>query len=300
MMMIQVLQTLGYYASRLFLLYAFGCLVFPFISLAQEYKVWKPSSLPSLSPWGMLKVYVFNVLWMGACLISALLCLPKYLLTGTVEYASFMWFETTVACGLVRLLVGRVEIRGQQHLPPFTTKAPAPVYIANHSSQLDAAVVYFLKRRFKWIAKASVFYVPGAGQIMYLSGHVFINRKSGNNKNSVASLYEKSNAAIQSGLSMFFFPQGTRNLAQRLPFKDGAFNVAMENGSDLIPISIDIPTSAWNRAYPFFAKAEADPIVLTIHAPISSKNIDKEALKQTCFETIYSTLPIYDNDKKKK
>jgi len=291
-----ILSTIGSFFGKAFLLYASGIFVIPIISLNQEYKVWKPSSLPSLSPWGMLKVYLFNVIWMGACLVASILCLPKYLMTGTVEYASFMWFERPLACFLVRFLVGTVEIRGLDNLPPMNPGSPAPVYIANHSSQLDAGVVYFLHRRFKWIAKASVFYLPGVGQLMALSGHVFINRKTGKNKSSVASLFDKSNAAVQSGVPMFFFPQGTRNLAKRLPFKDGAFKVAMDNESALIPISIEIPMTVWNRPYPL-PWGSADPVVLTIHKAIpSKKDSDKEALKKQCFDTISSCLPRCDDD----
>lgn len=294
--LVPIVSSVGQLCLKAFLLYASGVFVFPLVSVYQEYKIWKPASLPSLSLWGMLKVYVFNVIWMAACLIASLLCLPKYILTGTVEYASFMWFERYIACCLVRGMVGKVDIVGMEHLPPMQPGAPAPVYIANHSSQLDAAVVYFLHRKFKWIAKSSVFYVPGAGQLMYLSGHVFINRKRGKNKSSVVSLYDKSNAAVQGGIPMFFFPQGTRNLAQRLPFKDGAFKVAMDNGSDLIPISIDIPTSAWNRPYPL-PWGKTDPVVVTIHKAIpATQNSEKEALKKQSFDAIYSCLPNYSDE----
>ena len=196
--------------------------------------------------------------------------------------------------------MGNVQVDGIENLPPMNPGSPAPVYIANHASQLDVAVVYTLNRRFKWISKSSVFYVPGAGQIMYLSGHVFINRKTGKNRNSVASLFDKSNAAVQAGIPMFFFPQGTRRMAERLPFKDGAFKVAMDNESDLVPISVDIPSTTWNRAYPLPWGA-ADPVVLTVHKRISvTKDTDKEALKKQCFDTIYSVLPNYDKDDGKK
>lgn len=294
-----ILSQIGIIVFKAFLAYASLIFVFPLVSVYQEAKIWnKPKNLPSLSPWGMLKVYLFNVVWMGTCLIGFILCLPKYLLTGTVEYASSMWFERSVACLLVKLFVGNVEVVGEENLPPPQPGSPAPVYIANHSSQLDGAVVYFLNRRFKWISKASVLYVPGAGPLMFLSGHVFINRKTGKNKSSVSSLYEKSNAAIQSGIPMFFFPQGTRNLSQILPFKDGAFNVALENESTLIPISINIPTTAWNRVYPLVPWKRCDPIVVTVHKGIPvNKNSDKEKLKKTSSNVIYSCLPRYDEAK---
>ena len=66
--------------------------------------------------------------------------------------------------------------------------------------------VYFIRRRFKWIAKQSVLYIPGVGGTMYLGDHVLINRVKGKNKSSVSNLFEKSDAAIQAGIPMFLFP----------------------------------------------------------------------------------------------
>ena len=63
--------------------------------------------------------------------------------------------------------------------------------------------------------------------------HVFIKRK-GKNKKSVSNLYDQSKIAIQSGLPMFVFPQGTRRMAVRLPFKDGAYRIALENESRIV------------------------------------------------------------------
>ena len=89
---------------------------------------------------------------------------------------------------------------------------------------------------------------------------------------------------------MFFFPQGTRRLGERLPFKDGAYKIAKENNAQLIPISIDIPLTAWNSTYPF---GKANPIVLTVHKPIDSKDKELEVLKKETFDVIYSVLPDY-------
>eukprot|EP00584_Thalassiosira_punctigera_P018384 CAMPEP_0172552236 /NCGR_PEP_ID=MMETSP1067-20121228/43701_1 /TAXON_ID=265564 ORGANISM="Thalassiosira punctigera, Strain Tpunct2005C2" /NCGR_SAMPLE_ID=MMETSP1067 /ASSEMBLY_ACC=CAM_ASM_000444 /LENGTH=141 /DNA_ID=CAMNT_0013340167 /DNA_START=648 /DNA_END=1073 /DNA_ORIENTATION=+ len=129
---------------------------------------------------------------------------------------------------------------------------------------------------------------------MTLSQHVFIVR-TGKNRKSVSNLYEKSNDAIQSGLPMFFFPQGTRRMAVRLPFKDGAYRVALENESQLIPVSIDIPLTCWNSWYPLCLLwgGSVDNVVLTVHKPIQAKGgIDKEELKKKTYEAIFSVVPL--------
>jgi len=131
---------------------------------------------------------------------------------------------------------------------------------------------------------------------MWLSRHVFIDRVSKKNttKTGARNLYLQSNESVQQGVPMFFFPQGTRRLAKRLDFKDGAFKIATENNCTLIPISIDIPTSVWNSFYPWTTNK---PIVLTVHKGIESKGKDIIELKQCCFDTIYSVLPDYSKDK---
>uniref|UniRef100_A0A7S2UC78 Phospholipid/glycerol acyltransferase domain-containing protein n=1 Tax=Attheya septentrionalis TaxID=420275 RepID=A0A7S2UC78_9STRA len=290
---------LGWMGKALWM-YASLTFVVPLAGVYQERRIWASTPNP-LSVWGHVRVYGFNVIWMQSTLFGSLLIAPKLLWQKNVEVESHCWVESLSARLCMGMFVGPVVVRGTDHLPPSSsttnTNTPAPVYIANHASQADAGAVYFLARRFKWIAKKSVLYLPGVGQTMFLSGHVMINRRTGKNTKSVSSLYTKSNDAIQSGIPMFIFPQGTRRLSTRLPFKDGAFNIAITNHSDIIPISIEIPPNLWNNPYPIpklWGGTQPDPIILTVHPPISTRNKtmnDKEALKQHCSDLIYSFLP---------
>lgn len=257
----------------------------------QERKIWKHPGLPSLSTLGFAKVYLYNTIWLNLCFLAVVLAICKWILTlgmSNLSHDSFR-LETMIATTLTGLCVGGAQVSGMEYLPAENT-VPAPVYIANHASQLDAGIVYSINRRFKWIAKQSVALLPGVGQITWLSKHVFINRKKGKNGKSVTNLFDKSNAAIQAGLAMFIFPQGTRRMDCRLPPKEGAFIIAETNKSVLVPISIEIPLNAWNTLYPFFG---SKPIVkLTIHRPIPVDSApDRESLKRKCMDQIYSVLP---------
>ena len=94
---------------------------------------------------------------------------------------------------------------------------------------------------------------------------------------------------------MFFFPQGTRRMAVRLPFKDGAYRVAMENESLLVPISINIPLTCWNSWYPLCLLwgGKVDNVVLTAHEPIRArKDMDKEELKKRTYDAVFSVVPL--------
>mmetsp|Transcript_21219 Transcript_21219/g.30368 ORF Transcript_21219/g.30368 Transcript_21219/m.30368 type:complete len:311 (-) Transcript_21219:102-1034(-) len=281
-----------------FFLYCGSAMILPIPSVWQEHKIWAPKVLPSLSFFAHIKVFLFNVAWMGCTLIGGLLLVPKFILGKMfgfeASYEAYM-VENFTARLCQRLFVcPTVEIRGEENLPAEDGSSPAPVYIANHASQVDLAVVYSLGRRFRWIAKDSVRYLPGVGLTMTIGEHVFIKR-TGKNKKSVSNLYEQSNKAIQSGLPMFFFPQGTRRMGVRLPFKDGAYRVAIENESKLIPISIHIPLSCWNNWYPLnlLWGGSVENVVLTIHKPIQAKkDSDKEELKKQTYDSIFSVLPL--------
>jgi len=291
-----ILTLIALWMLRAYLVYFSLCFVVSFVSVYQEYKIWKPSSLPSLSVYGMVKVYLFNVLWTTSSLIISTLLAPSYLIYGYVDQV----YERQIAIVIMRLFVGPVVIKNPEKLPPKNPGSPAPVYICNHASQIDVAAVYAINRDFKWIAKSSVKLLPGVGQIMTLSNHVFIDRKTGKNKGSVRQLYAKSNAAVQSGCPMFFFPQGTRRMAERLPFKDGALNVAMHNKSTLVPMSLEIPLDAWNQWYPL-TTTNPSPITITVHDPIPvTGEEDKDELRKKCYDTIFSVLPDHRQGDKKK
>ena len=47
---------------------------------------------------------------------------------------------------------------------------PAVVIVANHQSMMDVAAIFTLRLRAAWVAKTTVFYIPGVGTLMALAG----------------------------------------------------------------------------------------------------------------------------------
>lgn len=81
----------------------------------------------------------------------------------------------------------------------------------------------------------------------------------------------------------------------RLPFKDGAYKVALESESLLVPISIEIPHNVWNNWYPLclFWGGKYEKVVLTIHKPVKVKRgADREEIKKKTYDAIFSVLPL--------
>lgn len=288
--------------------YALTIPLFAIVSTRQEYKIWRATPYP-LTLFGTAKVFLYNLLWMGLCLISSIALVPIWAQRGfgnSVQVETNAVFEKLIAYAVHTALVGTVEVVHPELIPPIQLMngdSPAPVFVANHCSQLDISCIYYAVRRFKWIAKQSVKMIPGPGNLMALGGHVFIQR-TGKNRGSVSNLYQQSNNAIQEGIPMVLFPQGTRRMGVKLPFKDGAFRIALENEAMIVPITINVPPHAWNSYYPLnrwcwwggggdVAKEnDKSKIVMTIHEPIQvKKGMDLNQLKQQCQEIIYSHLP---------
>ena len=247
---VKVILLLG----RCILYYAATIPIFAIASVLQERKIWKATKSP-LTLWGLFKIFIFNVFWMLSIGIAALALVPMWISRGcgsSVSLEQNAVMEKLVAIGLLNVFVGTVKVVNEDKIPElsiYPSTKPAPVFIANHCSQLDISAVYFIIKRFKWIAKDSVKFLPGVGQGMILGAHIFIKR-TGKNGKSISTLYEQSNATIQAGVPMMLFPQGTRRMAERLPFKDGAFKIAIANEVPIVPLSIDIPVNVWNSLYP--------------------------------------------------
>jgi hypothetical protein len=107
---------------------------------------------------GLVKVFWFNVLFMFSCAVACLLICGRYVLSsGTLDIHKEMNMvgEKISAMLCISLFVGNVKVIGKENLPSDDLN-PAPVFIANHASQIDTGVVYYLDRRFKWIAKKAM------------------------------------------------------------------------------------------------------------------------------------------------
>jgi len=284
--------------------YASTIPIFSILATFQEYKLWKKTSHP-MSPFGLLKCFAVHATWMILCLIGALAMLPMWAARGfggSIEKEAFCAVEKLVAIGITIAFAGRVVMEGEDNIPPHSLdgcQPPAPVFIANHSSVLDVTSLYVPLRRFKWVMKQSVKFIPGPGNICTLAGHIFLQRRGGKNADkSKSSLFTKSDQTIQAGIPMILFPQGTRRMGERLPFKIGAFKIAMDNRAMVVPMSIHIPMGVWNSYYPVnrlwgVPLGEDNTIVITVHKPIQvTADTDIDDLRDKCYNLIYSVLPV--------
>jgi len=132
---------------------------------------------------------------------------------------------------LVRLVGGKIRIKGRERIPPG-----ACLFVANHTSTLDApAVVGAIPRRVAILLKESLFKWPIAGQAFALAG--FIPVKRSERESAIASV-EKATQSMRDGQSFLIYPEGTRSPDGRLQeFKKGAVVMAIKAGVPIVPVA---------------------------------------------------------------
>lgn len=142
----------------------------------------------------------------------------------------------------------RVEYSGLENL----RLDPPGVLVANHQSGLDVPVFApIYPRGVVIIGKKEIVWVPLFGFFFKAAGNILIDRKR--HQRAMASLDVAVRAIRDRGLSIWIFPEGTRNRQGHglLPFKKGAFHTAIQAQCPIIPIvaSHYAPFFDWKRKW---------------------------------------------------
>jgi 1-acyl-sn-glycerol-3-phosphate acyltransferase len=117
--------------------------------------------------------------------------------------------------------------------PPVDPRRPF-VVVSNHESFSDIMLISHLPWEMKWLSKAEIMRLPFLGWCMKLAGDIPVWRgKVESARNAMATALE----VLQTRVSVMIFPEGTRSPSdQMLPFKDGAFRLAIEAGVPVLPL----------------------------------------------------------------
>ena len=168
---------------------------------------------------------VFSTIICGLCIIILSLA-------GAPDLASRI-FGTAWARMNAFISMMKVVVIGAHKVDPSTSY----VIVANHQSLADIYVLYgYLGMDIKWVMKQELRQVPILGLCAVLMGHILIDRK---NKHSAISSINQSITKITDGMSVIFFPEGTRSRTGELKkFKKGAFRFANEFGLAILPVAI--------------------------------------------------------------
>lgn len=128
----------------------------------------------------------------------------------------------------------QVEFEGLEHLDPTR---PA-VLVSNHESWYDVfALAGHLPVDYRFVGKKELLKVPFFGPAWVACGHIPIDRT--NRKAAIESLRVAGEKIRRERAVVVMFPEGTRSKdGELLPFKKGAFVLALESGVPVIPVGV--------------------------------------------------------------
>ena len=156
-----------------------------------------------------------------------------------------------------------VSVKGEEHIQP----GQSYVFVSNHQSMFDVWLIYgWLPVIFKWLMKAELRKVPFVGTGCKAAGHIFIDRR--NAKAALESLKEVEKQLV-GGVCTVIFPEGTRTLNGEVGrFKRGAFQIALDLGLPVIPLSLTGCFDVLPKGKPFVHRV---PTSMYIGEPIDLK-----------------------------
>ncbi|MGV3708108.1 MAG: lysophospholipid acyltransferase family protein [Gemmatimonas sp.] len=142
------------------------------------------------------------------------------------------------------------------------------VVVANHESYADVFLISRFPWEMKWLSKDTMFKIPFMGWMMQMAGDIKLVR---GNRDSAADAIVQCRDRLSKNVSIMIFPEGTRSRTpEMLPFKDGAFRLAIEAGAPILPIAVAGTRHAMAKGSFRFQRARA----LAVHLdPIETKGM---------------------------
>lgn len=165
----------------------------------------------------------------------------------------------------------------------------AYVVVSNHESTADPFLLSWLPWDMRWVGKEELFKVPVIGWAMTFGGDIPVRRGEGD---SVRQMMVECKKALDAGISVMLFPEGTRSKdGSLLPFKDGAFDLAIAAGVPVLPIAVSGTRDCRPKGSKWFGRAKAIAKVLE---PIPTAGMTKEdvaRLREEARSRIAGALP---------
>lgn len=168
----------------------------------------------------------------------------------------------------LRLSGAKIKVRGLENLQ----KNQSYVFIANHHSYLDTAMMFaYTSKKMGVLAKKEMLNWFVAGKFMRYVNVIAIDRT---NTESAIKTMENAADKMREGVSFGVFAEGTRAMPNELlPFKKGAFHLAIGTGFPIIPVAMKNTDYAMGKR-----KGTANPAVceMVLLPPIETKNLSAE------------------------
>ena len=172
--------------------------------------------------------------WFVAGVLLLFIAAPALLFLWIVNrreslYPLALWGAETwlKACGAKVRVIGSENLRDDQNY----------VFVSNHRSYLDTAALFrYAGKRIGIVAKKELLKAPILGQGMNFVNIIAIDRSD---PESARLSMERARQVMERGYSFGVFAEGTRAMpGELLPFKKGAFYLALQTQAQIVPVAI--------------------------------------------------------------
>jgi 1-acyl-sn-glycerol-3-phosphate acyltransferase len=208
-------------------------------------------------------------LWVSLCILvfGPTGLLLAWLFNWPNVLYQFALFSVRVAFAIVGI---RLHVQGDEYI----LDRPA-VYCVNHNSNVEPPLLYIvLSRLFPRLLilyKAELQKIPILGRGFDFVGFVPIQR--GNREQSGKAI-DRAVERLGAGYSFLVFPEGTRSrTGELLPFKKGAFVLAMRAEAPIVPVAIAGAREAMRKGSPIIHPVD---VRVRLGAPIETRGVGIE------------------------
>jgi 1-acyl-sn-glycerol-3-phosphate acyltransferase len=236
--------------------------------------------------WVLLIYLPLAVIGLTFAVLGVVLLTPWFGRSRTYRWCAVNWARLLVA-----LLPMKIEVVGawpkgtlrdyqapelDVKTPAATSDNPAPsakpyVVVANHQSQFDIPVLLkVLGLDLCWVMKQEIKLIPLVGIGATMLGNIAIDRKNGEKARAQISA---AVSQMSSDVGLMFFPEGTRSRdVPLLPYKSGAFRIAIQQQMPILPVTI-VGTRNINPAGTFWLRPGC--VKVMVHPPIRTEGLDE-------------------------
>jgi 1-acyl-sn-glycerol-3-phosphate acyltransferase len=205
-----------------------------------------------LSVWAWLVLGVVVIVWVPLVAVVRLVTAPF----DKGRYAAGLLFRKLTVVHQWLNPLWRFRTSGVKITDP---RRPY-IVVANHQSFVDILLISQLPWEMKWLSKEAFFKYPLIGWLMRMAGDVKLIRGK---RESIKAAMDSCKDRLSKHVSVMIFPEGTRSEDGKLQkFKDGAFRLAIETGTPILPLVLDGTHPALQKGDWRFGVADAEVRVL--------------------------------------
>lgn len=184
--------------------------------------------------------------WLNGA-VATLVCASVVIVLGLFGRSwVFEWGARAWSRWILRASGCRLEVEGLEHVASDRPQ----VIVSNHQSWFDVfALALGVPKRYHFVAKRELERIPLFGTAWKAAGHISIDRSD--RQSAIRSLARAGEQLRAERSAVVIFPEGTRSPdGALLPFKKGAFMLALTSGVEIVPAAVSgtraiLPKGEW-------------------------------------------------------